>query len=90
MIEKSAAHLNGHALQILLDDMEHYLSQLRRVSTGKQTAALEASIRDARSRLHGHQAQQPQNGQHGQYTQRHHNLILNAPTEPGRHNMGRR
>lgn len=61
--------------------MEQYLSQLRRVSTGKQTAALEASIRDARQRLHA---------QHTQHTQRHQNLILNAPTEPGRHTMGRR
>jgi len=53
--EKSAARLSGHALQALIDEMEQYLSTLRRVSNGKQVTALEGSIRDARQRLHGQQ-----------------------------------
>jgi len=65
--EKSAAHLSGHALQALIEEMEQYLLTLRRVSTGKQVTALEASIRDARQRLH---------------SQRYDNGMHNAPTQP--------
>lgn len=57
--EKSAARLSGHALQALIEEMEQYLSTLRRVSNGKQVTALEGSIRDARQRLH---SQQYENG----------------------------
>lgn len=49
--EKSAAHLHGHALEAQIMEMEQYLSQLRRVSTGKQVAALENSICEAKQRL---------------------------------------
>lgn len=55
--------------------MEQYLSQLRRVSTGKQTTALEASIREARTRLHAQRAM---------------NLVLHAPNEPSRYTLVRR
>lgn len=72
--EKSAAHLDGHALRALLDEMEQYLMQLRRVSTGKQIAALENSVRDARQRLHS----------------QHQNMIHNAPTESIRDPISKR
>jgi len=54
--------------------MEQYLAQLRRVSTGKQVAALEDSIRTARGRLD---------------KQRQHNGVLKAPTQPSKYNFVR-
>lgn len=49
--EKCAKHLQGHALQAVLEEMEKYHVQLRKVSNGKQVAALESSCREARMRL---------------------------------------
>lgn len=49
--EKSGAHLQGHTLASLIEEMEQYLLQLRRVSTGKQVTAFENTIREARHRL---------------------------------------
>lgn len=49
--EKCAKHLQGHALQAVLEEMEKYHLQLRKVSNGKQVAALELSCREARMRL---------------------------------------
>jgi len=69
------AHLTGATLSALIDEMEQYLAQLRRVSTGKQVAALEDSIRTARGRLDKH---------------RQHNGILKAPTQPSKYNFVRR
>lgn len=74
IIEKCAARLSGHALEDLIEQMEQYLSTLRRVSNGKQVTALDGSIRNARQRLH---SQQYETGMHI------------APTQP-RGSVGRR
>lgn len=68
-------HLQGPALQSVVEDMQRYLAQLRRVSTGKQVAALEENIRIAQNRLDSH---------------RQHNNMLCAPTQPGRYRTSRR
>ena len=72
--ERSAAHLYGNALASVIEEMEQYLMQLRRVSTGKQVTSLENSIREARQRLN---------------SQRYENGIHHAPTQP-RIALGRR
>lgn len=66
-IEKSAAHLSGHTLAALVEEMEQYLAQLRRVSNGKQVSALEGSIREARQRLN---------------SQRYEDINPSVPTHP--------
>lgn len=50
-IEKCLAHLHGSDLQALVYEMEQYLVQLRRISSGKQVTALETSIRESHQRL---------------------------------------
>lgn len=50
-IEKSTAHLTGQTLASTIEEMESYLSQLQRVSSGKQVCALQKSILEARKRL---------------------------------------
>lgn len=50
-VEKSTFHLTGQNLATIIEEMEDYLSQLQRVSSGKQVSALQKSIVEARGRL---------------------------------------